>query len=142
MGKSRGCVSLRAMQSDILHVRGPRCLFCSPGLFPLCLLFIHASCNSIAILHSQYLLSLPSDYNTIHLQEEAIGFSFYMQSISMPWPLTLQLVFSHAGCVCICQPAPSIGNKSSSDKGRSSCFDFNTCDGLEQWSLCLSDCLL
>lgn len=89
--KNEGCVSLRAVQSDILHVQGPHWLSFSPGRFPLCILFIHASCNSVTILHSQCLLSLPSDYNTIHLQGVAIGFSFYMQSISMSWPLTLKL---------------------------------------------------
>lgn len=71
--------------------RSPLSLSFSSRLFALCILFIHASCNCITILHRQYLLSLPSDCNTIHLQADAIGFSFYMQSISLNWLLTLNL---------------------------------------------------
>lgn len=74
--------------------RSPLSLLFSYRLFPPCILFIHASCNCITILRSQYLLSPPSDCNTIRLRADAIGFSFYMQSISVNWLLTLKLAYS------------------------------------------------
>lgn len=57
----------------------------SSRLFPLRILFIHAPCNCISILHDHYLQSLLFDCNTIHLQTDGNGFSFYMQSTSMKW---------------------------------------------------------
>lgn len=52
MMKNEGYVSLKAMQTDILHVP-PLSLSFSSRLFPLCILFVHAPCNCITILPSQ-----------------------------------------------------------------------------------------
>lgn len=66
----------------------------SSRLFPVCIFLIHALCNCITILHSQYLLRLPSDFNTIHLQADANRFSFYMQTNSIKWFVTGSLTDS------------------------------------------------
>lgn len=103
-------------------LKSPLSLSFSCRLFPLCILFILASCNCITILHSQYFLSLPSDCNTIHLQADTVAFSFYMQSISMKclfnsWHShsfkqaadTPDIQFPHCS-----QPASPLGKKRSS----------------------------
>lgn len=65
-----------------LTPQGSNCLSFSCRLFLLCILFNQSYFNCISILQRQYLLDLPSDYNTIHVQADPNGYSFYMQSIS------------------------------------------------------------
>lgn len=78
--KNEGCMSLKAMHTDTSQ--GSNCLSFSCRLFLLCILFNQSYFNCISILQRQYLLDLPSDYNTIHIQADPNGYSFYMQSIS------------------------------------------------------------
>lgn len=113
--KNEGCVSLKAMPSDILHFRGPHCLSL-PGYF-LCV----SSLSTLHVIASLYYTA--SLYWACHLtiipfifRQAPKDFLFYMLSISLNWLLTPQ-TYSFAVlkyCFYICQPGPPIGKQSKS----------------------------